>query len=69
MIFAQSALVSWRKRHRRSYELCTLAGLWSIPPIISVYGGLWRFLAVSARPCGAAVDGVQHHCPPPPPPQ
>ena len=46
MIFAQSALVNWRKRHRRSYELVTLVGLWLIPPIISLQFSLWRFLTV-----------------------
>lgn len=47
VIFAQSALVHWRKSHRRSYELVTLIGLWLIPPIISLFGHFWRFLAVS----------------------
>ena len=47
VIFAQSALVHWRKAHRRSYELVTLIGLWLIPPVISLFGHFWRFLAVS----------------------
>jgi len=47
MIFAQSALVSWRKRHRRSYELVTLVGLWLVPFLISIKFSLYRFLAVS----------------------
>jgi len=46
MIFAQSALVNWRKRHRRSYELVTLVGLWLVPPVISLQFSLWRFLVV-----------------------
>ena len=46
MIFAQSALVNWRKTHRRSYDLVTLGGLWLIPPIASVFGQFWRFLTV-----------------------
>jgi RING finger protein 121/175 len=46
MLAAQSALVAWRKRHRRSYDLVTLVGLWSIPPIIALYLGFWRFLAI-----------------------
>jgi hypothetical protein len=42
MFGAQWALVSWRKRHRRSYDLATLTGLWLIPPIIAFHlGGLW----------------------------
>lgn len=39
MFFAQGALVSWRKRHRRSYDLATLVGLWLMPPIISLQIG------------------------------
>lgn len=39
MFFAQGALVNWRKRHRRSYDLATLVGLWLIPPIIAVQLG------------------------------
>ena len=46
IIFAQSALVAWRKRHKRSYELVTLIGLWLIPPIISIISGFWRFILV-----------------------
>ncbi|KAL4451635.1 hypothetical protein ABPG75_007297 [Micractinium tetrahymenae] len=44
MFFAQGALVNWRKRHRRSYDLATLVGLWLIPPIISMQIGGWRFV-------------------------
>ncbi len=48
MFFAQAALVNWRKRHRRSYDLATLIGLWLIPPIISVQlGGQHRWPGVS----------------------
>lgn len=48
MFFAQAALVNWRKRHRRSYDLATLIGLWLIPPIISVQlGGQSRWPGVS----------------------
>jgi hypothetical protein len=39
MFGAQAALVSWRKKHKRSYDLATLFGLWVIPPIISVQLG------------------------------
>ncbi|PSC69567.1 RING finger 121 [Micractinium conductrix] len=46
MFFAQAALVSWRKRHKRSYDLATLVGLWLIPPIISFQLACWRFLAL-----------------------
>jgi RING finger protein 121 len=46
MIAAQSALVRWRARHRRSYDFVTLIGLWMVPAIISVQLGFWRFLLV-----------------------
>ncbi|PRW20957.1 RING finger 121 [Chlorella sorokiniana] len=46
MFFAQAALVRWRKRHKRSYDLATLVGLWLIPPIISLQLACWRFVAV-----------------------
>lgn len=39
MFFAQGALVNWRRRHKRSYDLATLVGLWLIPPIISIQLG------------------------------
>lgn len=46
LFFAQSGLVLWRKKHRRSYELVTLLGLWLIPPVICLHLGFWRFIAV-----------------------
>ena len=46
IVFAQSALVHWRKNHKRSYELVTLIGMWIVPPIISIFGEFWRFIAV-----------------------
>jgi hypothetical protein len=46
VVFAQSALVHWRKKHKRSYELVTLIGMWIVPPIISIFGEFWRFIAV-----------------------
>lgn len=45
---AQGGLVLWRKRHKRSYELATLLGLWLIPAIVSFQMSFWRFLAVHA---------------------
>lgn len=44
----QSALVYWRRRHKRSYELVTLLGLWVVPPAIALHAGFWRFLATWA---------------------
>ena len=46
MVVAQSALVRWRKKHQRSYDLVTLIGLWMVPAAISVQLQFWRFLAV-----------------------
>jgi hypothetical protein len=46
MIASQSALVRWRTRHRRSYDLVTLLGLWLVPAIMSVQLHFWRFLVV-----------------------
>ncbi|CAL5224408.1 g7090 [Coccomyxa viridis] len=48
VIAAQSGLVMWKKRHKRSYELATLMGLWLVPAIISVYFHFWRFVGVWA---------------------
>lgn len=48
MIGAQSALVRWRKQHKRSYDLVTLIGLWMVPAIISIQLVFWRFLVVWA---------------------
>jgi RING finger protein 121 len=47
VVLAQSVLVHWRKTHKRSYELVTLIGMWIVPPIISIFGEFWRFIAVS----------------------
>lgn len=52
MIGAQSALVRWRKQHKRSYDLVTLIGLWLVPAIISIQLVFWRFLVVWAAYSG-----------------
>ena len=46
MFFAQMGLFLWRKKHKRSYELVTLLGLWLIPPIMSLHLHFWRFIVV-----------------------
>ena len=46
MVGAQAGLVSWRKKHRQSYELTTLLGLWLVPPVLALHVGFWRFLLV-----------------------
>eukprot|EP00887_Chlorella_sp_A99_P007802 scaffold20.g7802.t1 len=42
----QSALVFWHKRHKRSYDLVQLLGLFLVPAAICLHAGFWRFLAV-----------------------
>lgn len=44
----QTALFLWKKRHRKSYELVTLLGLWLMPAIFSVHLRFWRFLLIWA---------------------
>ncbi|GMH43666.1 hypothetical protein BSKO_11588 [Bryopsis sp. KO-2023] len=46
MLLAQMLLVFWKARHRRSYELVTLIGLWLIPAFYSFELKFWRFLVV-----------------------
>lgn len=46
MVGAQVGLFWWKKRHQRSYDLVTLAGLWLMPPFICVQLKFWRFLLV-----------------------
>eukprot|EP00879_Flechtneria_rotunda_P021404 GHRR01022561.1.p1 GENE.GHRR01022561.1~~GHRR01022561.1.p1 ORF type:complete len:231 (+),score=50.92 GHRR01022561.1:172-864(+) len=43
---AQTGLVLWRKKHKRSYDLASLAGLWLMPAIISFHLKFWRFLSI-----------------------
>ncbi|GBF93490.1 hypothetical protein Rsub_06623 [Raphidocelis subcapitata] len=45
---AQTGLVIWKQKHKRSYELVTLLGLWLMPAIFSIHLGFWRFLVVWA---------------------
>ncbi|KFM28282.1 RING finger protein 121 [Auxenochlorella protothecoides] len=52
MLVAQGALFAWRRKHRRSYDLATLVGLWLIPAIVSFQLGFWRFLVVLAAYTG-----------------
>jgi hypothetical protein len=43
---AQTGLVIWKQKHKRSYELVTLLGLWLMPAIFSAHLQFWRFLIV-----------------------
>lgn len=45
---AQTGLVMWRKKHKRSYDLVSLAGLWLMPAVISLHLRFWRFLIIWA---------------------
>ncbi|GIL42988.1 hypothetical protein Vafri_801 [Volvox africanus] len=46
LVGAQTALFLWKKRHRKSYELVTLLGLWVMPALFSLHLHFWRFLLV-----------------------
>lgn len=46
MVGAQTGLFLWKKRHRKSYELVTLIGLWLMPALFSFHLKFWRFLLV-----------------------
>ncbi|PNH12443.1 RING finger protein [Tetrabaena socialis] len=48
MVGAQTALFLWKKRHRKSYELITLLGLWIMPAVFSLHLHFWRFMIVWA---------------------
>lgn len=63
LFFAQSGLVLWRKRHKRSYDLVTLLGLWLIPPIICLHVGYWRFITVSTGRLALSVASAVQYGP------
>ncbi|CAD5213167.1 unnamed protein product [Bursaphelenchus okinawaensis] len=44
MAVSQIILVVWKRKHFRSYQVCTLLGLWLIPPILSIAKEFYRFL-------------------------
>uniref|UniRef100_A0A914UVQ3 RING-type domain-containing protein n=2 Tax=Plectus sambesii TaxID=2011161 RepID=A0A914UVQ3_9BILA len=44
LVVAQVALVQWKKRHFKSYQVATLLGMWLIPVFVCVQRGWWRFL-------------------------
>lgn len=41
---SQMALIYWRKKHVKSYDICTLIGMWIIPLIFGLHLGWNRFL-------------------------
>jgi len=46
LIIAQIGLYIWKKRHYRSFQNITLAGMWLIPFFFSCYAGFIRMLIV-----------------------
>lgn len=44
LIGAQVILVEWKRRHHKSYQLVTLAGMWIIPLGLSLKNSWWRFI-------------------------
>jgi len=44
VIVAQVALVEWKKRHQKSYQLATLFGMWIIPLGMCLKNQWWRFI-------------------------
>lgn len=46
VLIFQTGLLLWKQRHKRSYELATLTGLWLMPCLISVHFHFWRFVLV-----------------------
>eukprot|EP00731_Ephydatia_muelleri_P031036 Em0022g550a len=46
ILLAQLLLYVWRQKHRKSYQLVTLVGLWLIPMVTSCKLGFWRMVAV-----------------------
>lgn len=51
----QSLLVWWKKAHRRSYELVSLAGLWLVPAGLALQFRFWRFAGAWALYSAAAL--------------
>ncbi|MFH4979420.1 hypothetical protein AB6A40_006129 [Gnathostoma spinigerum] len=46
LIVAQIFLVQWQKFHFKSYQLCTLIGMWLIPAFVCVQRLWFRFLVI-----------------------
>nr|XP_039252637.1 RING finger protein 121-like [Styela clava] len=44
LIVSQIALVQWKNRHPKSYNIATLVGMWIIPLAFSLHYLWWRFL-------------------------
>ncbi|KAI1728534.1 RING-H2 zinc finger domain-containing protein [Ditylenchus destructor] len=44
LAIAQIILVTWKRKHFKSYQIATLAGLWVIPPFICIQKGWYRFI-------------------------
>ncbi|XP_034517386.1 RING finger protein 175 isoform X3 [Ailuropoda melanoleuca] len=46
LVIAQIALVQWRQRHGRSYNLVTLLQMWVVPLYFTIKLFWWRFLSM-----------------------
>lgn len=46
MVGLQSTIFWWKKKHKRSYELVTLMGLWLVPAYMGLQMKCYRFLTV-----------------------
>ncbi|KAM4834296.1 RING finger protein 175 isoform 2-T2 [Thomomys bottae] len=46
LVIAQVALVQWRQRHGRSYNLVTLLQMWVVPLYFTIKLFWWRFLSL-----------------------
>ncbi|CAJ0942273.1 unnamed protein product, partial [Mesorhabditis belari] len=44
LVVAQVALVQWKRRHFKSYQFCTLLGMWLVPVFVCTQRGWYRFL-------------------------
>uniref|UniRef100_A0A914C465 RING-type domain-containing protein n=1 Tax=Acrobeloides nanus TaxID=290746 RepID=A0A914C465_9BILA len=45
LAIAQIILVTWKRKHFKSYQVATSLGMWLIPFIVSIQRLWWRFLA------------------------
>ncbi|KAG1673724.1 RING finger protein 121 [Nymphon striatum] len=46
MIVAQIFLIEWKKRHNKSYKMLSLIGLLTVPTLMCVKRGWWRFVII-----------------------
>lgn len=44
LVVAQIILVTWKRKHFKSYQFATLLSMWLVPCILSIQKQFWRFL-------------------------